>query len=164
MFLRFLNKKLPKGKFEKVSVLDYVDLDSLRIQMVGESSLSLVDKVGELQPSYGGTGKQVEEEKELLSEIIQKINTLYGIELGDDDRITMDRVYQKVTSNSELDKVMRGRNSEEDKLDFFMKEFKLEMGDYTGDRLDFYRKVMNPKVFPMIVESMYRSFSKSFSV
>jgi type I restriction enzyme R subunit len=164
VFLRFLNKKLPKGKNEKVSVLDYIDLDSLRIQMVGESSLSLVDKVGELQPNYGGAGKQMEEEKELLSEIIEKINNLYGIEISDDDKITMERVYQKVTSDTELAKVMSGRNTEDDKKDFFVGLFKDELGDYTGERLDFYRKVMDPKVFPLIIEGMFRSFSKSLKV
>jgi type I restriction enzyme R subunit len=164
VFLRFLNKKLPKGKNDRVTILDYVDLDSLRIQMVGESSLSLVDKVGELEPNSGGTSIKKEEEKELLSEIIEKINTLYGIELGDEDKVTMDKVFERVTSNYELEKVMRGKNSEDDKKDFFVDLFKDEMGDYTGDRLDFYRKVMDKRIFPMVVESMYRSFSKKFRI
>lgn len=164
VFLRFLNKKLPKGKNEKISILDYVDLDSLRIQMVGESSLSLVDKIGELEPNVGNSGSKKDEEKELLSEIIEKINNLYGIELGDEDKVTMDRVFQRVTSNYELEKVMRGKNSEDDKKDFFVDLFKDEMGDYTGDRLDFYRKVMDKRIFPMVVESMYRSFSKKFRI
>jgi len=123
-----------------------------------------VDKVGELQPNYGGAGKQMEEEKELLSEIIEKINNLYGIEISDDDKITMERVYQKVTSDTELAKVMSGRNTEDDKKDFFVGLFKDELGDYTGERLDFYRKVMDPKVFPLIIEGMFRSFSKSLKV
>jgi len=164
VFLRFLNKKLPKGKNEKVSVLDYVDLDSLRIQMMGQSSLSLVDKVGELNPNYGGSVSKQEEEKELLSQIIERINTLYGIELGDDDKITMDRVYQRVTSNKELEKVMKGKNTEEDKRDFFIDLFRDEMGDYTGDRLEFYRKVMDKRIFPMVVESMFKSFSKTLGL
>jgi type I restriction enzyme R subunit len=104
----------------------------------------------------------MEEEKELLSEIIEKINNLYGIEIGEDDKITMDKVFQKVTSDDQLTKVMNGRNSEDDKKDFFIGLFKDELGDYTGERLDFYRKVMDPRVFPMVVETMFRSFSKSF--
>jgi type I restriction enzyme R subunit len=123
-----------------------------------------VDKVGELEPNNGGLGSQKEEERELLSEIIQKINTLYGIQMGDEDKITLDKVFLKVTSDDELTKVMNGRNTEDDKKDFFVGLFKDELGDYTGERLDFYRKVMDPRVFPMVVESMYRSFSKSFSV
>jgi len=160
VFLRFLNKKLPKGKNEKVSVLDYVDLDSLRIQMVGESSLSLVDKVGELQPNYGGGGKQMEEEKELLSEIIEKINNLYGVELGEDDKVSMDKVFSRVTTNEEMSKVMKGDNTDDVKLDFFRDLFKEEMVDYYGDRMEFYRKVMDKRIFPMIVESMFRTYSK----
>jgi len=29
-----------------------------------------------------------------------------------------------------------------------------------GDRLDFYKKIMNPKVFPMILEGMYKDIRK----
>jgi type I restriction enzyme R subunit len=162
VFLRFLNKKLPKGKNEKVSVLDYVDLDSLRIQMVGESSLSLVDKVGELQPNYGGGGKQMEDEKELLSEIIEKINNLYGIEIGDDDKVSLDKVLSRVTTNEEMSKVMKGKNTDDDKLEFFRDLFREEMVDYYGVKMEFYRKIMDKRILPMVVESMYRSFSKSF--
>ena len=48
VFLRFLNKKLPKKESERVSVVDSVDLDSLRIQMMGETNLSLVEEQGEV--------------------------------------------------------------------------------------------------------------------
>ena len=41
-------KKLPKKESERVSVVDSVDLDSLRIQMMGETNLSLVEEQGEV--------------------------------------------------------------------------------------------------------------------
>ena len=87
---------------------------------------------------------------------------MYGIELGEDDKITMDRVFQRVTSNQELEKVMLGKNSDDDRKDFFIDIFKEEMGDYTGDRLDFYRKIMDKRIFPLVIESMYHSFSRKF--
>ena len=31
-----------------------------------------------------------------------------------------------------------------------------------GDRLDFYKKIMNPKVFPMILEGMYKDIRKEY--
>src|SRR5690606_15612350 len=36
VFLRYVNKKLPKGENEKIDLSHSVDLDSLRIQMMGE--------------------------------------------------------------------------------------------------------------------------------
>ena len=95
----------------------------------------------------------------MLSEIIQRINNLYGIELGQDDKISIDRVYQKVSSNNEMNKVMNGNNTDDVKLDFFRDLFKSEMVDYYGDRMDFYRKVMDKKIFPMVVESLFKMFS-----
>ena len=142
--------------------MDYVDLDSLRIQMMGESSLSLVDKVGELQPNYGGSGTKKEEERELLSEIIEKINNLFGMELGEDDKVSMEKVLSRVTSNQEMSKVMKGNKTEDVKFDFFKDLVKDEMVDYYGDRMEFYRKMMDKRIFPMFVESMFRSYSKSF--
>ena len=53
--LLFLNKKLPKGLTERISIIDSVDLGSLRIQMMGESRLSLEDKGGEIDPMSDGT-------------------------------------------------------------------------------------------------------------
>ena len=51
-------------------------------------------------------------------------------------------------------------NSESDKKDWFKKEFGGEVSEYYGDRLDFYKKIMNPKVFPMILEGMYKDYNK----
>lgn len=93
VFLTMLNKLLPKRDSERVSILNSVDLDSFTIQMIGEYQLDLENEVGDLpQPVYGGSKGTVEEEKELLSEIIVKINTVFGIDLNDDDKRTFKRV------------------------------------------------------------------------
>ena len=55
---------------------------------------------------------------------------------------------------------MVGNNSQDDKYDFFKKTTKDEVSEYYGDRLDFYKKVMNEKVFPMILDGMYREYNR----
>jgi type I restriction enzyme R subunit len=161
VFLRFLNKKLPKGKDERISVLDSVNLDSLRIQMIGESNLSLEVKTGELEPisNEGGKGKD-ETPMELLSEIIKKVNETYGMELKDEDRITIDVVYQKLTQNEDLQKVFLGNNSSDVKKEELKRVFKDEMVDYTNDRMDFYKNVMNPKVLPILIDFLFSQYSQ----
>jgi len=161
VFLRFLNKKLPKRDTERVSIIDSVDLDSLRIQMIGESKLSLEDKQGELQPISGEIGGMVEEERELLSEIIEQINSVYGIELREEDKYYLENVDKKMSENEEMKKVMTGNNSEDVKKDFFKDKFKDEMIDYTGDRMDFYKKVMDDKVLPVLIDVMYNNYRKN---
>jgi type I restriction enzyme R subunit len=66
VFLRFLNKKLPKRESERVSVVDSVDLDSLRIQMMGETNLSLVEEQGEVYGISGESGKRKDEEEKVV--------------------------------------------------------------------------------------------------
>lgn len=161
VFLRFLNKKLPKGKTDRVDILDSVDLGSLRIQMMGESRLSLEDKKGELEPMTpegGGGGK--EELRDLLSHIIERINEVYGIELTEEDKLDLKNVTQRMEKNDELLLIMNGNNTEDDKRDFFNKVLKDEVSEYYGDRLDFYKKIMNTKVFPMILEGMFKEYSR----
>lgn len=161
VFLRFLNKKLPKGEQERIDITDSVDLDSLRIQMIGESRLSLEDKQGELDPMDGGSGGKVEEPPmELLSHIIQRINEVYGIELSDEDKIDLENVQIRLRKNEELDKVMKGDNTEYDKRDYMKKVITDEVSEYYGDRLDFYKKIMNTKVFPMILEGLYKEYQR----
>lgn len=161
IFLRFLNKKLPKGKSEKINILDSVDLGSLRIQMMGQSNLSLEDSVGELSPiSQGLGGEKPEEIKDLLSHIIERINEVYGIELTDEDKVDLENVSQRIEKNQDLESVMKGNNTESDKKDYFNKVLKDEVSEYYGDRLDFYKKIMNTKVFPMILEGMYKDYKK----
>jgi hypothetical protein len=65
---------------------------------------------------------------------------------------------QRAAMDEGMQKVMIGNNTEDDKRDFFIKTIKGLFVDYHGERLDFYKKVMDPKVFPMLMEGMYQSF------
>lgn len=162
VFLRFLNKKLPKGVVEKINIVDSVDLDSLRIQMIGESNLTLEDKTGELDPMSGGTGGKGEEEKELLSEIIERINSVYGLELREEDKVDLKNVEHRMRNDEEMKKVYLGNNSEDVKQGFFEKQLKDKFVDYTGERLDFYKKVTDKKVFDMLFNMMYKNYQNTF--
>lgn len=161
VFLQYLNKKLPKKANERISILDSVDLDSFRIQMIGESNLTLEDKKGELEPISGdaGGGKQAEE-KELLSEIINKINSLFGSELKEQDRITIQKVENNLKFDDDMKKVFMGDNSEDAKYDFFKSKVRDNVVDEYGERFDFYKMIMNEKVFPNFVNYLYDSVKK----
>jgi type I restriction enzyme, R subunit len=164
VFLRFLNKKLPKYESEKITLVDTVDLDSLRIQMMGESVLTLEDQVGELQPiSDSGGGIRDEELLVPLSEIIDKINSVYGVELGDEDKVDLEHVKSRMSKNEDMMKVMKGNNTDDVKKDYFKDLFKDMVIDYYGDRIDFYKKVMDDRVLPMLMDVMYNDYSKSVS-
>ena len=61
-----------------------------------------------------------------------------------------------------MKQVMSGNNSEDVKKEFFTDLFKENMVDYTGERLDFYKKVMNEKVFQVLVDMIYSNYKKTF--
>jgi type I restriction enzyme R subunit len=161
VYLRFLNKKLPKKEGDKVSITDTIDLESLRLQYVGKNNLSLETKVGELEPIYGEGSKVIkEEEKELLSEIIKKVNEVFGIELKDDDKVDLMSVKKKTLENIGLEEKMRGDNSYDDKKEEFMSVVKDIVSDYYTDKMEFYRKVMDNRVFPMLIDGMFTDYMK----
>ena len=164
LFLTYLNKKLDKKSSDAVDVTDAIDLGSLRIKMMGESKLVLEDRVGEVVPIYGGSGdiKGNEVSMDLLSHIIKRINEVFGIELSEEYKIDVQHVKQRMHNNEELSLVMKGDNSESDKMDFYEKSLKEEFTEYYADKLDFYKMVMNPKIFPVIFEGMYREFYRFF--
>ena len=160
VFLRYLLKKLPRREGERVSIANDIDLHSLRIQYMGESNLSLAKEPGQLYPMTDSSGKKSEEEREMLSEIIKQINSIYGIQLSTEDQLDLNNISQRLQKDQELDTVMRGNNSEDNKRDYFTALFKDIVGDYYTDRMDFYKKVINEKVFPMLLEGMYAEYRK----
>jgi hypothetical protein len=154
-----LNKKLPKGKFDKVSVYNDISLDSLRLQLIGQSKLELEPKIGELSPLYGSEGKGKEDEPyELLSQIIEKLNTVHGIELTEDDRVTLGRVMEIMKGDEELLKVFNGNNTDDVRKDFFEKILVETLVGYHDDRIDFYKKVMDKRVLPVLIQGLFQSY------
>jgi hypothetical protein len=156
-----LNKKLPKKEGERINISDSIDLDSLRIQYIGESQLSLEDRIGELEPMDAeGSKTQTEEEKELLSEIIKVVNEVHGVALQDEDKLDLKNVNKRLIENKDLDEKMRANNSFDDKKDYFNEQFKGEVSEYYAKRMDFFQKVMNPKVLPMLMDVMFTDYLK----
>jgi type I restriction enzyme R subunit len=130
--------------------------------MIGESTLHLEDKTGELPPMEpdGTGGGKVEEPTDLLAEIIKRINDVFGGEITEEDKVDIKHVQKRVYANEEVQAVMAGNNTELDKRDFMKKVAMDEIADYYGDRLDFYKKIMNDRVFPMIIEGLYREYAR----
>ena len=103
IFLKYVNKKLPKGESTRLDIFDSVDLDSLRIQKTGEYKLTLVDKTGEVEPfSPEGSKDTKEENLDLLSEILKKVNEVFGVEITDNDRVNIKKVNNNINSIKKL--------------------------------------------------------------
>ena len=160
IFLKYVNKKLPKEESERLKISDSIDLDSLRIQKIGEHQLSLVDKQGEIEPfSPDGSNGMVEEPMDFLSEILKKINTVFGSDLSEEHKLNLKRVTKQVYSSDDLSKVMEGDNSEQNKRKKLEEITKQVLLGYVNDQFDFYKKMENPQLINLLTNELYKNYS-----
>jgi type I restriction enzyme R subunit len=162
VFLMFLNKKLPKKDSERLSLLNLVDLESLRIQLIGTTKIGLVDEVGKVEPisGDGGVGKNTDEEKEFLSEIVKLINSVFGSELKEDDKVTLTMIEDSLIQNQQLNKILKGNNSEGSKKDYFRDEVISCVSDVYSEKYDLYNKLMSEKILPQLVSMLYEKVNR----
>ncbi len=159
IFLKYLNKKLPKRESEKFYISDAIDLDSLRIQKLHEQNYALAPRDVALDPSDFETSGVAEPEYDWLSEIIHQVNSTYGFNLTEEDRVAISRVKKSLDENSEIEKHMIEENTEENKKNYFEEQFKEAILDCVNERLEFYKKMEdNPLVKNMIFEMMYKDY------
>ena len=162
VFLKFLNKKLPKRETGKLDITDTIDLDSLRIQKLHEQSYELTPEDAVLDPPGFEGGGVVDPIHDLLSEIINQVNNTYGVNLTDEDRIDLSRLKKRLVDNPEIEKYMTGNNSDENKRNYFKQQFEDLMVDYVNERFDFYKKMDdNPSMKNLIFQMIYSDYQKS---
>jgi len=162
VFLKFLNKKLPKRETGKLDISDTIDLESLRIQKLHEQSYELTPEDSALaNPTFEG-GVVVDPVYDLLSEIINQVNNTYGVNLTDEDRVDLSRLNKRLVDNPEIGKYMTGNNSDENKRNYFKKQFEDMMVDYVNERFDFYKKMDdNPSMKSLIFQLIYSDYQRS---
>lgn len=165
VFLKYLNKKLPKREKDNMDdVTSLVDLNSFRLQETYSGNIKLQDTDGEFDPMSDGTSKKpTEEELDILSEIIKRINEVFGKEISDEDRIDIERVSDRMRSDQGLFDVMVGDNSETNKKHKFDEVISTILLSFVNDRLDFYKKMEEPKVKGFISDMLYQDLKKYVS-
>jgi len=162
IFLRYLNKKLPKKSNERLDISDSIDLESLRIQKdyEGDGELDEGD-TGELDPDDFIVKPYIEDPDELLSELVKAMNDKHGSTLTDDDRVSMNILYTKISDNEELREVMRSDSSEANKKQFFKETLNEVKIGFVKDKLDFYKKITDD---PILEKSLLNGLYKNYLV
>ncbi len=120
IYVRFLNKKLPKELTDPFHLGDEVDLSYYRLQLMKERiAIALED-----QAEYGLDGqddagvRSREEEKALLSEIIEVLNDRFGLSLTDADKLYFDQIEEELVSHDKLVEQARSNTIENFKYGF----------------------------------------------
>jgi type I restriction enzyme, R subunit len=159
VFLKYLNKKLPKRQVDRFDISDTIDLDSLRIQKIHEHIEGLVTEDSILTPPEFVTTGVMEPEYDFLSEIINQVNNTYGVNLTEEDRLDLSRLSKRLIEDPEVQKYMKGDNTEDNKQSFFKQQFEGMMIDYINERFDFYKKMDdNPSMKNLIFQMMYKDY------
>ena len=88
VYAKFLQKLLPKGSTEKVTVDNKVLLEYYKLEKAFEGSIELVKETGSVYAVKGEKGGK-QKKKEPLSEIIEKINERFGTNFTGMDKVMM---------------------------------------------------------------------------
>lgn len=159
IFLKYLIKKLPKRDAEQLDIYDAIDLDSLRIQKIHELKDELEERDSPVEPPDFDRGPEKEPEQDLLSEIINRVNQLYGVNLSEEDRISLEILNTQLSDDKQIKLFMNDANSDDNKRAFFENRFNDKLLGYVNDRIDFYKMMEdNPSIKNLICNWMYEKY------
>ena len=129
-YAKALLRKLPKDTGERTPNLDNdVSLQYYRLQRSYEGTIDLVKEDGVLYGKTSGTGLPLEDEKENLSAIIQKLNERLGTNFTEMDKV-LEQFVRDMAGNEEM--VLRAKNP----IDLFKIIYDNNIMDVVLSRMD----------------------------
>ena len=165
--MKFLNANLPKDRGENVYIANAVDIESLRIQKIFEKVESPAPETQYVSPPTFSTGGDQPTEYDLLSELIKQVNSTYGSNLNDEDKVELERLNEKLKTDEEVTIFMKGDNSEINKRNFFTKKCQdLILDDVINDMGgDLYKKITKDQptkdlVFKLLFDNYQKTLNK----
>jgi len=164
IFIKYVNKKLPKRQQEDVSyILDAVDLDSFRIAQTWKGNISLETEDGGLEGLTVGEGKTAYvPEQDMLSEIIKTLNENYGQNLTDEHKVHLKNIVRRLEDNEAVKASLTGDNSESNRKFVFENILNEIFLGYVNDNFDFYKSVTQGKQKDFITDALYQRIKERF--
>ncbi len=161
IFLRFLNKKLPKRMRDRLTdVFSYVDLEYFRIEKKYTTQIKLEGKYGELEPMSTDIGSIADDPLDFLSHIVNVLNENFGSDLTDEDKVTLEKIQTRLKEDEELRKVHISDNTESNIRFVFNKVFDNLLQGLVDDSLDFYKKLTEPKRNEYVKRVLFKNYSE----
>jgi len=161
IFLRGLNRKLPRREVEKLSdIFSSVDLECFKIQMIyDKENIPLEDIDGEVK-GVGETGGSTpdEEPTDFLSEIINALNDSFAGEFTEEHKVHFEEMRKGIHEDIELREVMDGDNSPANREVMFRKVMDKISIRFVNDKLDFYKKINEEGRKELIFRKLYDDY------
>ena len=156
--LNFLKENFQEETRNHFDISDTVELDSLRIQKLHEKVEELIKKEEIVQPHGLEHGPATDPEFDSLSEIINRINHKYGLNLTDEHKVYLESVERNLNNNEEARIIMNGDSSEENIRIFMRETYDTELLKFVSTNFEFYKKLVNePSINDLIFKTMYEN-------
>ena len=151
VFLIALIKKLPYvARNLPYDVLFAVELESYKLQYQYNVALKLESAdSSEDGMAPGGNHTEIEDEKEMLSNIIKVLNDTFGLDLTDDDKVDLYKMKDKVLSNEDFMSYFNADNTKDNIQEKFNKQIEDELLEFINGKLELYNKLTDDKTNTM---------------
>ena len=103
IYQRFLIKKIEIEDTGGIDLTDNVILEYYRLEKQTEGSILLEDaEDSPLSINVSGQGSAAEDEKDLLSEIIARLNEKYGTEFDESEKLALEQIRNDLQADDDL--------------------------------------------------------------
>ena len=161
VFTELLFKLLPKTPHEKVDLTGKLALEHNKLTegFSGSIVLEPTEKEKTLKGEKGGTGKQVDEKKDLLGNIIDKINIMYHGNFTEADKVIVETIYDAMKKETKkLTKQAKNSDVNMFAQNIFPKVFEKIAQDCYVQQMDSFAKLFeDPSFYGRVMEEMGRA-------
>ncbi len=159
-FSCFLLRKLPIKRDQlPIEVQQNITLDSYRLQQTNKGKVVLERGTYELEPMTSKESYvQVQDELEPLSKIIEELNTQFGTNFTEDDKICIQEIENRLNVNSALEASVKVNSPDNARLSFehFVTDQLQEMVD---GHFKFYKQVNDdPEFAKVFLDWMFQRY------
>lgn len=149
LFCEYLFRLLPKRSHEKIDLDDQILLVNSKLTETFSGSIELKKGAGAtVKPESKTSVKRKVEKKDLLENIIQKINLMYQGQFTEGDRVIVETIFERMFHDS---KKLRkhAQNSDEEMFarSIFPEEFEKIAEDCYAESMDSFAKLFENKEF-----------------
>lgn len=166
IFCEFLFRLLPKNAHEPVDLDNKLSLEHhiFDVQPSGSIELKPTKTDKTLKGEKGGTGKKVEEKRDLLDNIIDKINIMYAGNFTEADRVIIETIYDKFKAKSKSLK-KQAKNSDVNMFanNIFPEIFSKIAQQCYVEQMDAFSKLFeDPSFYKRVMEEMGKAMYFNF--
>lgn len=168
LYAEHLYLLIPHTPHEKIDLRTKITLVNNKLNETFSGHITLTKGGAKpLEPEKGGQGKKVETPRDLLSNIIDKINVMYAGQFTDADRVIVENIFDKMTQqdNAALKKQAQASDAQMFADGIFPKEFGKIARQCFREQHDSFKKLFEDKQFyervcQEMAKAMYLTYKK----